>query len=348
MPSDQRPAAVIRKQTARSGLVDYAEQVVLHDSREVRIVLVPFFISHKTHPPGLTLKLICQPKREANVVGPDKEINLDENASKRLLDELPHLAELAGQPTGDYLFVPIEGEFKIGNVSPDTVANSLLRVLSDPEIARQFAASRFDQTLLSALRSNLRLRGLSAAVAELRGYLSEKIGDEAIYQSWCRRHGWAFGITYQDPDEVRDIAVGDTVDFLLPTLIGYRDLVELKRPDMPLLMFDEKHRNYYWSRFTASAIGQCTRYLEQLQEMRLRDHPEIITHHPRATIVIGRSNDWGEQQFKALVSLNAQLIGITVMTFDLLLKQAERLLEIVTYSGQQGNDAEDSDWDVPF
>jgi hypothetical protein len=115
-------------------------------------------------------------------------------------------------------------------------------------------------------------------------------------------------------------------------LIGYRDLVELKRPDMSVLNLDATHRNYFWSRDTAAAIGQCTRYLEQLQQMRLRDHPEIVAHHPRATVVIGRSVSWSEEQVRALVSLNARLNGITVITFDLLLRQAERLLEIVTES----------------
>lgn len=89
----------------------------------------------------------------------------------------------------------------------------------------------------------------------------------------------------------------------------------------------------FWSRDTAMAIGQCTRYLEQLQQVRLRDHLEIVAHHPRATLVIRRSAAWADEQVRALVSLNARLNGVTVITFDLLLAQAERLLEIVVESG---------------
>ena len=346
--TNQPSPTVLRKQPARSGRVDYVDQIVLHETRETRIVLVPMFIEHANHPPGLIVKLICQQVGVRTSVRPDKEINLDEAATLRLLEQLPHLAEVAGHPTGDYLIVPIEGQFKIGSVAPTTVANALMRVLNDPEIARRFAASEFDQELLSALRANLRLRGLAEAVAELRGSLANDVSEETVYQQWCRRHGWAFGITYQEPDEVRDIAVGDTVDFLLPTLIGYRDIVELKRPDMPVLMYDPTHRNYYWSRHTAAAIGQSTRYLEQLATTRLRDHPEIIAHHPRATIVIGRSDNWDDEQSKALVSLNAQLTEITVITFDLLLKQAERLLEIVTESDEAEGPQPSDDLDIPF
>jgi hypothetical protein len=332
MSTDESPPGVVRKQRSRSGLVDFADQVILHATRSARIVLVPIFIPHASRPPGLTLKLVRQRIRWTGDDEPDTEINLDEGASQQLLADLPRLAELSGHPNGDYLVVPIEGDFKIGAVPPDVVASALVRVLSDAEIATRFAASELTEELVKSLRSNLRLRDLQAAVEELRQYLAVGITDEATFQRWCRLHGWVFGISYQEPDEVREIAVGDTVDFLLPTLVGYRDLVELKRPDMPVLSYDRDHRNYFWSRDTAMAIGQCARYLEQLQETRLRDQPEIVAHHPRATVVIGRSAGWPDEQVRALVSLNARLTGITVLTFDLLLMQAERLLEIVTAS----------------
>ncbi len=333
MSTDEGPRGVVRRQRSRSGLVDFADQVVLHDTRDTRIVLVPIFIPHASRPSGLTLKLVRQRIRWVGDAEPDTEINLDEAASQHLLAELPRLAELSGHPTGNYLVVPIEGDFRIGAVAPEVVATSLIRVLSDREIARRFAASDLAEELVKALRANLRLRDLQEAVEELRRYLADGITDEDIFQRWCRRHGWAFGISYQAPDDVREIAVGDTVDFLLPTLVGYRDVVELKRPDMTVLSYDRDHRNYFWSRDTAMAIGQCTRYLEQLQETRLRDHPGVVAHHPRATVVIGRSAGWPDEQIRALVSLNAGLSGITVLTFDLLLMQAERLLEIVTEDG---------------
>jgi hypothetical protein len=77
----------------------------------------------------------------------------------------------------------------------------------------------------------------------------------------------------------------------------------------------------------------------------LRDYPEIVAYHPRATIVIGRSNDWRPEQFKALHGLNRRLNGITVMTYDQLLAQGERLVHVL------GSEAEGpkkpTDEDVP-
>ncbi|MCI0564535.1 MAG: DUF4263 domain-containing protein, partial [Nitrososphaera sp.] len=135
-------------------------------------------------------------------------------------------------------------------------------------------------------------------------------------------------------DAVRDISPGDRLDLLLPTVIsGYRDIVELKRPDVPVLLFDTAHRNFYFSADVSKAIGQCHRYLDVLHEVAskgLRDHPEIVAYHPRAIIVIGRSAGWSEDKLRALHGLNRRLTGVTIMTYDHLLAQGERLVEILS------------------
>jgi len=127
---------------------------------------------------------------------------------------------------------------------------------------------------------------------------------------------------------------GDHLDLLLPTVIsGYRDIVELKRPDMTVLYYDEQHNNYYFSADVSKAIGQCHRYLDILHEVAakgLLDHPEIVAYHPRAIIVIGRSARWKTEQLRALHGLNSRLAGLTVMTYDQLLAQGERLIEMLS------------------
>jgi hypothetical protein len=159
-------------------------------------------------------------------------------------------------------------------------------------------------------------------------------------------------------DEVREISPGDHLDLLLPTVIsGYRDIVELKRPDMPVLFYDEQHRNYYFSSDVSKAIGQCHRYLDVLQDAAaqgLRDHPEIVAYHPRAIIVIGRSVRWSKEQLRALHGLNSRLAGVTVMTYDQLLAHGERLIEMLSAGKiEESIDAIDGlqtiiDDDIPF
>jgi hypothetical protein len=93
----------------------------------------------------------------------------------------------------------------------------------------------------------------------------------------------------------------------------------------------------------AKAIGQATRYLEVLHDEArrgLRDHPEIVAYYPRAAIVIGRSNGWTDGQYRGLRALNDRLHGITIMTFDQLLAQGERLLDMLRDDPTTGPQAE--------
>ena len=187
--------------------------------------------------------------------------------------------------------------------------------------------------LVAAFKGAIRLKEMRQAVASLRQHLDSGDASESTYQAWCEQHSWAFGNAYVMRDEVRNISASDRLDLLLPTVIsGYRDIAELKRPNMPVLVYDEDHRNFYFSAEVSKAIGQSHRYLDVLQEVAakgLRDHPEVVAYHPRATIVIGRSNDWSSEKLKALHGLNRRLSGVTVMTYDQLMAQGERLVEML-------------------
>lgn len=239
------------------------------------------------------------------------------------------------------------------------MAQALTKVLGQREILEHLGNTELSTELLVALRSAIRLSEMRKAVAKLREFLVSGESDERIYQGWCEKHSWAFGNAYVVSDLVREISTGDRLDLLLPTVIaGYRDIVELKRPDMHVLLYDDAHRNYYFSADVAKAIGQCHRYLDVLHEVAangLRDHPEIVAYHPRAIIVIGRSCDWDESKLRALHGLNRRLSGVMVMTYDQLLAQGERLVEMLSpkqelppelSDGQDG--ATFTDEDMPF
>jgi hypothetical protein len=236
---------------------------------------------------------------------------------------------------GSYIVVRVsEGTAHLGAHDPSKVAQALTKVLSQPEIVEHLEKTELNAALLNAFRGAIRLSEMRTAVASLRENLDAGKCDESIYQGWCEKHSWAFGNAYVVSDEVRNISISDKLDLLLPTVIaGYRDLVELKRPDMDVLYYDPAHRNYYFSADVSKAVGQCHRYLDVLHEVAangLRDHPEIVAYHPRATIVIGRSAGWEHDRLKALHGLNGRLSGITVMTYDQLLAQGERLVEMLS------------------
>lgn len=233
------------------------------------------------------------------------------------------------------------------------MTQALTRVLGQQEIVKHLADANLADELLRAFRGALRLREMQTAVAQLRTLLDQGDTNEQSYQSWCERNSWAFGNAYVMRDEVREISAGDSLDLLLPTVIaGFRDIVELKRPDVKVLHWDEVHRNFYFSADVSRAIGQCHRYLDVLHEVAahgLRDHPEIVAYHPRAILVIGRSNDWRERKLTALHGLNARLSGITIMTYDHLLNQGERLVQILSEAAATATDQNEdlSVWSEP-
>ena len=248
-----------------------------------------------------------------------------------------------------------EGTASIGEHDPEAVASALVKVLSQDEIVEHLGDAELSEEIINAFRSVIRLKEMQSAVAQLREFLNNEVTSEDTYQKWCEDHSWAFGNAYVMSDSVREISPGDQLDLLLPTVIaGYRDIVELKRPDMRLLLYDESHRNYYFSSEVSKAIGQCHRYLDVLHEVAangLRDHPEIVAYHPRAIIVIGRSNDWNDNQLRALYGLNQRLSGVNIMTYDQLLAQGERLVEIICSTTQDEEshiDLETGENEIPF
>jgi hypothetical protein len=131
----------------------------------------------------------------------------------------------------------------------------------------------------------LRIREPRLAADSLRSMLNGGTTAEQSYERWCEEHRWAFGLGYIDRDIFRRISAGDDLDLLLPRIVsGYRDLAELKRPDHPVMRYDQSHKSFYRTPETSAAIGQVSRYLDVLQEEAqkgLRDHPEVVAWHPR-------------------------------------------------------------------
>lgn len=315
----------IKRMEAQSGKVSYGEPITLHETSRTRIVLVPFYIP-RSHGTELAIKIVSYRKVKAAFgvawEEQDKTVSLNDAASRALLRALKeHFAVGEFADDGDYIAIRVaNGVADVAELAPNVVADAVVSILSKKEIVEHLATKELGQELISAFKGAIRLQELRSAVVRLRQYLDQGETNEQVYQKWCEKHSWAFGNAYVISDPVRQISAGDKVDLLLPTVVaGYRDLVELKRPNLEVLMYDTSHKNFYFSSEASKAIGQCHRYLDILNEVAakgLLDHPEIVAYHPRATIVIGRSADWSTDKFKALHGLNSRLTGITMMTYD--------------------------------
>lgn len=123
---------------------------------------------------------------------------------------------------------------------------------------------------------------------------------------------------------------------LIPSSItGFRDIIELKIPSMKVLNYDQGHGHYYLSSDASRAIGQVSRYLDVFSEdavKGLRDNPEIVSYHPRAIIVMGRSKDWSDEESKSLHGINTRLNNISIITYGHLLMMGKRVLENLNWT----------------
>ncbi|HIE5925754.1 TPA: Shedu anti-phage system protein SduA domain-containing protein [Stenotrophomonas maltophilia] len=336
MSGTEELTKVFRK-TASSGKLDYVPVVVLNETSKTKLHILGFLIPHSDHT-GFKVKLegFTKTKGASWVEDREKTINLTEVSTLKLFKYLQTHLPLTDQPeAGEFILIKVaNGAADLTGHDPQSLAGALTKVLSHSDLVQHLANTELTHELTTALRGSIRLSEMRSAVAELRSSLGRGESAEQVYQSWCEKHCWAFGNAYVVRDEVRAITTGDNIDLMLPNVIaGYRDIVELKRPDMEVLLYDKAHKNYYFSAEVSKAIGQFHRYLDMLYEFAdkgLQDHKEVVAYHPRATIVIGRSHDWSDERQRALHGLNRRMNGITVMTYDHLLAQGERLLEMLS------------------
>jgi hypothetical protein len=330
---DDSPLRSVSKKAGPRGDIGSTEFVVLRDGPRTHIAARAWFVQRSSGKTDTLLKLMKLRKtaKAPGPVSPDATITLKTGEVSVLHDLLHQFTALSAEQEGHYVVVPLDVSAR---ADADEMARKVATVLRQPDVAARLAEIGLPADAAAVLHGAARISELRSAVAELREHLDGGRHLESVYQDWCERYSWAFGNAYVARDDVRHTALGDQVDLLMASAgNGFRDVFELKRPNMAVISWDKTHKSWYWSSDTAKAIGQCHRYLDNLHrtaQKGLDDHPEVVAYYPRAFVVIGRSADWAEAQHRGLQGLNARLHSITVMTYDQLLAQAETLLATLT------------------
>ncbi|MET8041517.1 Shedu anti-phage system protein SduA domain-containing protein [Micromonospora sp. NPDC005215] len=324
-------ARLVSRRTSRRKEVSFSKPIVIRAGRDTYFEVVLQYVTRSVGS-QLSVKVKYWKNVKGNFrVGFPAEFTLTHDEATRLAQTIEDgLALIQESVDGDYLVVPLDRRIGDDDQLAALVGETVASLATNREALRAIASGPEGRQILSNLQNSVRLAELEASAAELEKALNGGTVKEQFYQEWCEKHSWAFGNIYAMRDDVREIALGDSVDGLLAlTSNGLRDILELKRPDMSAIHYDKGHKSYHWSSDASKAIGQCHRYLDALHEgasKGLRDHPGIVAYHPRAIIVLDRSNDWEEQKLRALHGLNARLHSISVMTYDQLLAQANQLL----------------------
>ena len=66
---------------------------------------------------------------------------------------------------------------------------------------------------------------------------------EAYWQEWFERNKWVLGSEYLNILPERDIDVDDIADYLMRSIDGFLDVVEIKKPDVPFWTRPDSHGN---------------------------------------------------------------------------------------------------------
>lgn len=329
---------IVRKSRATSGRVDYTQPIVIRGGGKATTYLevLPTFVKRSDGERACLKISFWKKSKGAFRTGFPAEFSLNEDEIVKLREVIEQSLALRGSEDGQYLLIPLADAASTNLQGRDAalVGQALLELLSRPGLEEALAELPSAAEVVDGIQTALRIRDLESGIAELETALEDGVTEESFYQNWCEQNAWAFGNAYTMRDEVRDIALGDSVDILLRrTTDQFRDIFELKRPNHDVMFYDKSHKSFYWSQDASRTIGQTHRYLDAIHEAAangLRDHPEILAYYPYGTIIIGRSNEWSHAKQKALHGLNSRLHSIRVITYDHLLEQAKRSLSILT------------------
>ena len=172
---------------------------------------------------------------------------------------------------------------------------------------------------------------------------------EQDFQRHLSNNPWMFGSEYSELLSRRTWTRDDNLDYMLRrTVDGYLEIVEIKTAfSDQLFIFDASHGSYYPSAKLSPVLGQVVRYIEEVERNRdtILAKDKVDTLKIRARAIVGRDGDSGQQA--ALRNLNAHLHGIEIITYDQLLRIAERVLNVFE-SAAVAPPENDVDSKVPF
>lgn len=157
-----------------------------------------------------------------------------------------------------------------------------------------------------------------------------KQANEKFFQKWFKENTWVFGMEYIKFFDTRKIGIHSEADFIVESLDGFTDLIELKKSDFNLLNKDKSHNCYYPSKELSEVIGQSIQYIKTMEDHRniLKEDDDLNVLKPRVKIIIGKSNDLNENEKKTLRLLNGTLHGIEIITYDEIVNRARKIISI--------------------
>lgn len=175
------------------------------------------------------------------------------------------------------------------------------------------------------------------AVEKLKVLINSKAAiKEKEYQKIISLHPWMLGSQYNEVLKEEFIIWFDSrVDLLLCNAMGHIDIVELKRPDMNILIQSKHPKTWRNSVELSNAYAQALKYLRILDERRydiihrlsLQNQSFYRLYRANVIIVIGRIPS-NSDALQALRDINTENSRILILTYDDVLSVAEATINL--------------------
>jgi hypothetical protein len=195
-----------------------------------------------------------------------------------------------------------------------------------------------------------RLIEYSKSLQDLRELVGDSNTPEREFQKHLEVNPWMFGSEYSELLPRKTWPRGDRLDYMLrKTVDDYLEIVEIKTAfDDALFLKDTSHDSYYPSSKLSPVIGQVTRYIEEVERNRdsILVTDDVGTLKIRARVIVGR--DGSAEHQAALRNFNAHLYRIEIITYDQLIRIAERVLGVFDPQPEDGEEEDDGFKDIPF
>ncbi len=164
---------------------------------------------------------------------------------------------------------------------------------------------------------------------------------EAWWQTYIKKNILIIQQGYIQAVEKMNVVIGNTKfpDFCLITHDNYLDILEIKRPDTPVLKHDSSRGNYFWDSEMAKAVIQTENYIESVSNNAAAVRGYILDHHgismkvlrPRGIILAGDTRKFtgGQKQGDDFRLLCLSTKNIIFVTYDELLGRLQNYIKIL-------------------
>ncbi|MFF8805625.1 Shedu anti-phage system protein SduA domain-containing protein [Streptomyces omiyaensis] len=208
-------------------------------------------------------------------------------------------------------------------------------VASDPTVAASL--SEFSEAQMLAVLAQRARR--QADLVELRGAAADPATNEGDLQKLVQRMTWIFGGEFLPGTTRRNLTLRDQLDLTLLRPDGTLHGVELKKAKIDRLVTGQRNHLIVGHEINKAA-GQAMNYLRELDEKRSQLLVDLGIDARRAsmTVVIGHSafvtnGVTSTQVDETLRTYNSHLTRVSVTTYDRLIENAQRTLDLTAASG---------------